>query len=65
MSLLDAHLGSILLALALLAMVLGIAANVLAARLLLGAGQASNDPVFRRAYRTRIRPNEWRPYAAG
>jgi hypothetical protein len=53
MALLDAHLGSILIALALLAVVLGIAAQVLAARLLLRAGQASNDPVFRRSHSVR------------
>ena len=63
MSLLDAHLGSILAGLALVAVVLGIAAKVLAARLLMGVGQASNDPVFRRSYRTRIaRETRGRPH---
>ena len=44
-------------------MALGVASKVLAARLLLSLERAANDPVFRRSYRTRIRPQERRPYA--
>lgn len=52
---LETHLGSVLVAIAALAVVLGVAANLVAARLLLGLGRAANDPVYRRTYRTPVR----------
>ena len=56
MLLLDAHLGYLLIALAVLAVALGITAHVLAARLLLGLDRPpANDPVYRRACRTPAR----------
>lgn len=63
MPLVDALAGILPYALAGLAAVLGVASKVLAARLILSYGQAANDPVFQRSYRTRIRPGERRPYA--
>ncbi len=63
MPLLDALAGILPALLGGLAVALGVASKVLAARLLLSLDRAANDPVFRRSYRTRIRREERRPYA--
>lgn len=52
---LETHLGSVLFAICAVAMVLGIAASVLAARLMLALDNAANDSVYRRSYRTPVR----------
>lgn len=55
MPFLDAHAGTVLVVFAIFAIALGLAAHVLAIRLLLRGGQPANDEVFRRACRTRAR----------
>lgn len=55
MAFLDAHLGTLLVAICALAMVLGIVASALAMRLMLALDNAANDPVYRRSHRTRVR----------
>ena len=56
MPLTEAHFGPLLIARAVIAVLLGLAANLLAARLLLDSGKAANDPAWQQrtvAYRTR------------
>ena len=53
MQLLDAYLGHLLIAICVLAVVLGITASLLAARLMLAMDNAANDPVYRKSHRTR------------
>lgn len=53
MQLVEAHLGYLLIAISAIAVVLGLAATVLAARLMLAMDKAANDPVFRSSHRTR------------
>ena len=53
MTLIEAHLGYLLIAISAVAVVLGITASVLAARLMLAMDRAANDPVFRSSHSTR------------
>ena len=51
---LDALIPPLLMVMAAAAVVLGLAAKILAARLLLDLDRADNDPVFRRSHRIRL-----------
>jgi len=53
MHLMEAHLGYLLIAISAVAVVLGVAASVLAARLMLELDKPANDPVYRHTHRIR------------